>query len=96
VRVREQDLLRMMELSEAEPLVTAGPGLCIPEDLPGLLRERARAVAEGVPLFRAEYRYACASGRVGWVEEQTRPVHGADREHPRLRGHRGRHHGAQD
>ena len=68
----------MMELSEAEALGDGWAGTVHPEDLPGLLRERARAVAEGVPLFRAEYRYACASGRVGWVEEQTRPVHGAD------------------
>lgn len=67
----------MMELSEAEALGDGWARTVHPEDLPGLLRSRARAVSEGVPLFRAEYRFACPSGRVGWVEEQTRPIHGA-------------------
>lgn len=66
----------MMELSEAEALGDGWAWTVHPEDLPGLLRDRARAVAEGAALFRAEYRYVCPSGRRGWVEEQTRPVHG--------------------
>jgi PAS domain S-box-containing protein len=66
----------MMELSEAEALGDGWAWTVHPEDLPGLLRDRARAVAEGAELFRAEYRYVCPSGRRGWVEEQTRPVHG--------------------
>ena len=67
----------MMELSEAEALGDGWARTVHPEDLPGLLRSRARAVSEGAPLFRAEYRFVCPSGRTGWVEEQTRPVHGA-------------------
>ena len=66
----------MMELSEAEALGDGWAWTVHPEDLPRLLRDRAGAVAEGVALFRAEYRYVCPSGRRGWVEEQTRPVHG--------------------
>lgn len=66
----------MMELSEAEALGDGWAWTVHPEDLPGLLRDRARAVAEGAALFRAEYRYVCPGGRRGWVEEQTRPVHG--------------------
>ena len=66
----------MMELSEAEALGDGWAWTVHPEDLPGLLRDRAGAVAEGAALFRAEYRYVCPSGRRGWVEEQTRPVHG--------------------
>lgn len=68
----------MMELTEAEALGDGWARTVHPEDLPGLLRERARSVAGGAPLFRAEYRYVCPSGRTGWVEEQTRPVHGPD------------------
>ena len=67
---------QMMELTEAEALGDGWARTVHPEDLPGLLRERARSVAGGAPLFRAEYRYVCPSGRAGWVEEQTRPVHG--------------------
>lgn len=70
----------MMELSEAEALGDGWARTVHAEDLPGLLRERARAVSEGTALFRAEYRYVCPSGRMGWVEEQTRPVHGPDGE----------------
>ncbi len=70
----------MMELSEAEALGDGWARTVHAEDLPGLLRERARAVSEGAALFRAEYRYVCPSGRMGWVEEQTRPVHGPDGE----------------
>lgn len=66
----------MMELTESEALGDGWAGTVHPEDLGPLLRDRARAVAEGAPLFRAEYRYVCPSGRTGWVEEQTRPVHG--------------------
>ncbi len=68
----------MMELSEDEALGEGWARTVHPGDLRRLLDERARAVSEGVPLFRAEYRYVCASGRTGWVEEQTRPVHGPD------------------
>lgn len=67
----------MMELSEAEALGDGWARTVHPEDLPGLLRSRAKAVSEGPPLFRAEYRFVCPSGRTGWVEEQTRPVHDA-------------------
>lgn len=67
----------MMELTEAEALGDGWARTVHPQDLPGLLRERARAVTRGAPLFRAEYRYACPSGKTGWVEEQTRPVHDA-------------------
>ncbi|KAF5051930.1 PAS fold protein [anaerobic digester metagenome] len=70
----------MMELSEAEALGDGWARTVHAEDLPGLLRERARAVSEGAALFRAEYRYVCPSGRIGWVEEQTRPVQGPDGE----------------
>ncbi len=66
---------QMMELTETEALGDGWAGTVHPDDLPGLLRERARSVAWGVSLFRAEYRYVCASGKTGWVEEQTRPVH---------------------
>jgi len=68
----------MMELTEAEARGDGWARTVHPEDLPGLLRERARSVAGGASLFRAEYRYVCSSGRTGWVEEQTRPVHGPD------------------
>jgi PAS domain S-box-containing protein len=68
----------MMELTEAEALGDGWARTVHPEDLPGLLRKRACSVVGGVPLFRAEYRYVCASGRTGWVEEQTRPVQGPD------------------
>lgn len=67
---------QMMELSEEQALGDGWAGTVHPEDLPGLLRDRARAVSEGVELFRAEYRYVRGDGRTGWVEEQTRPVHG--------------------
>jgi len=70
----------MMGLSEAEALGDGWVRTVHPEDLPRLLHARATAVAEGATLFRAEYRYVCASGRAGWVEEQTRPVHGPDGE----------------
>lgn len=70
----------MMELSEAEALGDGWALTVHPEDLPGLLRSRAKAVSDGAPLFRAEYRFKCPSGRTGWVEEQTRPVHGPDGE----------------
>jgi len=70
----------MMELSEAEALGDGWALTVHPEDLPGLLRARATAVSEGAPLFRAEYRFRCPSGRSGWVEEQTRPVLGPDGE----------------
>lgn len=66
---------RMMELTEAQALGDGWAGTVHPDDLPGLLRERARSVARGASLFRAEYRYVCPSGKTGWVEEQTRPVH---------------------
>jgi PAS domain S-box-containing protein len=66
----------MMELTEAEALGDGWARTVHPEDLPRLLRERARSVAQGASFFRAEYRYICPSGRSGWVEEQTRPVHG--------------------
>jgi DNA-binding CsgD family transcriptional regulator len=65
----------MMELTETEALGDGWAETVHPDDLPGLLRERARSVAWGVSLFRAEYRYVCPSGKTGWVEEQTRPVH---------------------
>lgn len=68
----------MMELTEAEALGDGWARTVHPEDLPGLLCERARSVAGGASLFRAEYRYVCPSGRTGWVEEQTRPVHDLD------------------
>ncbi len=68
----------MMELSEPEALGDGWARSVHPDDLGRLLGERARAVAQGVALFRAEYRYVCPSGRTGWVEEQTRPVHGPD------------------
>jgi PAS domain S-box-containing protein len=68
----------MMELSESEALGDGWARSVHPDDLDRLLGERARAVAQGTPLFRAEYRYICPSGRSGWVEEQTRPVHGPD------------------
>lgn len=68
----------MMELTEAEALGDGWARTVHHEDLPGLLRERARSVAGGASLFRAEYRYVCPSGRTGWVEEQTRPVHDPD------------------
>ncbi len=68
---------QMMELTEAQALGDGWAGTVHPEDLPGLLRERARSVAWGASLFRAEYRYVCPSGKTGWVEEQTRPVHDA-------------------
>ena len=68
----------MMELTEAEALGDGWARTVHPEDLPGLLRDRARSVAGGASVFRAEYRYVCPSGRTGWVEEQTRPVHGPD------------------
>jgi PAS domain S-box-containing protein len=68
----------MMELTEAEALGDGWARTVHPEDLPGLLRERTRSVAGGASLFRAEYRYVCRSGRTGWVEEQTRPVHDPD------------------
>jgi len=68
----------MMELSEADALGDGWARTVHPDDLRRLLGERAKAVAEGAALFRAEYRYSCPSGRRGWVEEQTRPVHGAD------------------
>lgn len=70
-----QTFCDMMELSETEALGDGWARTVHPDDLPGLLDARARAVAERTPLFRAEYRYVCPSGRVGWVEEQTRPVH---------------------
>ena len=65
----------MMELTEAEALGDGWARTVHPEDLPRLLRERTRSVAGGASLFHAEYRYVCRSGRSGWVEEQTRPVH---------------------
>ena len=68
---------QMMELTQAQALGDGWAGSVHPEDLPGLLRERARSVAWGASLFRAEYRYVCPSGKTGWVEEQTRPVHDA-------------------
>jgi len=68
----------MMGLSEAQALGDGWARTVHPQDLPRLLGERARSVAGGAPLFRAEYRYICPDGRVGWVEEQTRPVHGPD------------------
>lgn len=68
----------MMELSVAEAQGDGWTRSVHPEDLPRLLRERAAAVTGGAPLFRHEYRYLCPSGRTGWVEEQTRPVHDSD------------------
>jgi PAS domain S-box-containing protein len=70
-----QTFCDMMEVSAAAALGDGWSRTVHPEDLPGLLRARAQAVAEGALLFRAEYRYVCPSGRRGWVEEQTRPVH---------------------
>ncbi len=70
-----QTFCDMMELSETEALGEGWAQTVHPDDLPELLRARARAVAERTPLFRAEYRYVCSSGRTGWIEEQTRPVH---------------------
>jgi PAS domain S-box-containing protein len=68
----------MMELTEAEALGDGWARTVHPEDLPRLLRERARSVAGATSLFHAEYRYVCRSGRSGWVEEQTRPVHDSE------------------
>jgi len=68
----------MMGLSEDEALGDGWARTVHPQDLPRLLRERAGSVTGGAPLFRAEYRYVRLDGRVGWVEEQTRPVHGPD------------------
>lgn len=68
----------MMELTQAEALGDGWARTVHPRDLPRLLRDRALSVAGGKPLFHAEYRYVCRSGRTGWVEEQTRPVHGPD------------------
>jgi PAS domain S-box-containing protein len=68
---------QMMELTEDEALGDGWSKTVHPDDLPGLLRERACSVARGASFFRAEYRYVCPSGRMGWVEEQTRPVHDA-------------------
>lgn len=68
----------MMELTEADALGDGWARTVHPDDLPRLLRERAEAVAAGAALFRCEYRYVCAGGRTGWVEEQTRPVHDPD------------------
>ncbi|PKN31157.1 MAG: hypothetical protein CVU63_25400, partial [Deltaproteobacteria bacterium HGW-Deltaproteobacteria-20] len=68
----------MMGLSEEEALGDGWARTVHPQDLPRLLGERAGAVTGGAPLFRAEYRYVRPDGRVGWVEEQTRPVHGPD------------------
>ncbi len=68
----------MMELSEADALGDGWARTVHPDDLSRLLRERTRAVEAGAALFRCEYRFVCASGRTGWVEEQTRPVHDPD------------------
>jgi PAS domain S-box-containing protein len=68
----------MMGLSEEDALGDGWARTVHPQDLPRLLSERAGSVNRGAPLFRSEYRYSRPDGRVGWVEEQTRPVHGPD------------------
>lgn len=68
----------MMGLSERDALGDGWSRTVHPQDLPRLLSERAGAVTRGEPLFRSEYRYSRPDGRVGWVEEQTRPVHAPD------------------
>lgn len=73
-----QTFCDMMELSLADALGDGWARTVHPDDLPGLMRERALAVRGQAEVFRAEYRYICSSGRSGWVEEQTRPVFDAD------------------
>ncbi len=70
----------MMELTPREALGDGWVRTVHPDDLPRLQQERSMAVTQSLPLFRAEYRYVCPSGRRGWVEEQTRPVYGVDGE----------------
>lgn len=67
---------RMMEITAQDALGDGWARTVHPDDLPRLQQERSLAVAQALPLFRAEYRYVCPSGRQGWIEEQTRPVHG--------------------